>query len=57
MCMKSWLKQGIAHLDASLLERTVVMIDSADVTVGLEESSDVSDEEYDSMLDGGIYRR
>ena len=49
MCMKSWLKQGIVHLDGSLFERTVMTVDPADVTAGPEDPSDVSDEEYDSM--------
>jgi len=49
MCMKSWLKQGIAYLDGSLFERMVMMTDSADVTAGLGDLSDVSDKEYDSM--------
>jgi hypothetical protein len=49
MCMKSWLKQGVAHLDGSLFEKTVVMIDSPNMTAELDDPSDVSDEEYDSM--------
>jgi len=49
MCMKSWLKQGIARLDGSLFERTVMMTDSAGATAGLGDLSDVSDEEFDSM--------
>jgi hypothetical protein len=49
MCMRSWLKHGVAHLDGSLFEKAVVMIDSANVTAELDDLSDVSDEEYDSM--------
>jgi hypothetical protein len=49
MCMRSWLKYGVAHLDGSLFEKAVVMIDSANVTAELDDLSDVSDEEYDSM--------
>lgn len=49
MCMKSWLKQGVAHLDGSLFARTVMVIDSANMTAGLEDISDVSDGEYDSV--------
>jgi hypothetical protein len=49
MCMKSWLKQGVAHLDGSLFERTVMTIDSENATAELEDPSDVSGEEYDSM--------
>jgi hypothetical protein len=49
MCMKSWLKQGVAHLDGSLFERTVMTIDPANTITELEDLSDVSDEEYDSM--------
>jgi hypothetical protein len=49
MCMKSWLKQGVAHLDGSLFKKTVVMIDSPNVTAELDDPSDVSDAVYDSM--------
>lgn len=49
MCMKSWLKQGIAHLDGSLFERTVMMIESEDTTAELEDLSDVSEEEYGNL--------
>lgn len=37
MCMKSWLKQGVAHLDGSIFEETVTMIDSLNVTAGLDD--------------------
>lgn len=49
MCMMSWLKQGVAHLDGSLFERTVMTIDFANATAELEDLSDVFDDEYDSM--------
>ena len=39
----------VAHLDGSLFEKTVVMIDSPNMTAELDDPSDVSDEEYDSM--------
>lgn len=46
---ESWLKQGVTHLDGSLFEKTVVMIDSPNMTAELDDPSDVSDEGYDSM--------
>jgi hypothetical protein len=49
MCMKSWLKQGVAHLDGSLFENTVAMIESSSVTTDVDGLSDVSDEAYDGM--------
>jgi hypothetical protein len=49
MCMKSWLKQGVAHPDGSLFEKTVVMIDSPSATAEFDDPPDVFDEEYDSM--------
>jgi hypothetical protein len=49
MCMKSWLKQGVAHLDGSLFEKTVAMIESSSVTTDVDGLSDVSDEAYDGM--------
>jgi enhancing lycopene biosynthesis protein 2 len=52
--MKSKLKQGVAHLDGSLCEERVVMMDSANLTAGLDDPSDVSDEEYDSVWVAGV---
>lgn len=49
MCMKSWLKQGVAHLDGGIFEKAVITIDSSNVIAEVENLSDVSDEEYDSM--------
>lgn len=49
MCMKSWLKQGVAHLDGGLFEKSVIMINSSNATAELDDPSDESDEEYDSM--------
>jgi hypothetical protein len=49
VCTKSLLKQGVAHLDGSLFERAVTMIGSPIVTEELEDLSDVSVEEYDSI--------
>lgn len=49
MCMKSLLKQGVAHLDGSLFEKTVSMVESQDVTVDSDDFSDASDEAYDGI--------
>lgn len=49
MCMKSWLKQGVAHLDGSLFEKTVAMIESSSVIADVDGSSDASDDAYDGM--------
>jgi len=49
MCMKSWLKQGVAHLDGGIFEKAVITIDSSNVIAEVDNLSDVSDEEYDSM--------
>ena len=49
MCMKSWLKQGVAHLDGGIFEKAVITIDSSNVIPEVDNLSDMSDEEYDSM--------
>jgi hypothetical protein len=36
MCMKSWLKQGVAHLDGSLFEKAVAMIETSSVTTDVD---------------------
>jgi hypothetical protein len=54
MCLESRLKQGVAHLDGGLFEKTVVVMDSANVAAGLDDPSDVFDEEYDSVRMAGV---
>ena len=43
MCMKSWMEQGVAHLDSDLFERTVSLLEPQDATMQLEDLSDESD--------------
>jgi hypothetical protein len=43
ICMKSWLKQEVAHLDSGLFERTVSLLEPQVATMQLEGLSDESD--------------
>jgi len=54
MFLESRLKQGVAHLDGGLFEKTVVVMDSANVAAGLDDPSDMFDEEYDGVRMAGV---